>query len=115
MPLPIEAANLQLVSNTSTIGNDFKVGRSLFMQTKTENLSERPQDFTYITEVFDSSGAVTSIQWHNAHLTGFGQATLSNIWNPLKPDNYTINGFVWDNFTSAIPLSNSVNASIEVR
>ncbi|MDE1728888.1 MAG: hypothetical protein KGI02_08455 [Thaumarchaeota archaeon] len=115
-PLPIKTGYFQTVTGSSPVNGYLWLGEKLFVQTVAENISPQWQNFTYITEVFDNSGRVEGIQWHNLQLNPGQSNTLSNSWTPYRQGNYTIDSFVWGNFTdNPVPIANSMKASVEVR
>ena len=115
-PLPIATGSIKLVTNSSPIRRYLLIGEPVFMQTLAENSSPQPQNFTYITEVFDNRGLVDGIQWYDYHLDPLQNTTLSNSWDPYRAGDYTIEAFVWSNLTDyAVPLANVIHTSIEVR
>ncbi|GEM_PF-1765582 len=115
-PLPISVGYFQLVTNSYPVDGYLWLGPTLFVQTDAENISPQWQNFTYITEVFDDKGRVEGIQWHNMQLDPMKSATLSNRWTPSKAGNYTVDEFVWANFTGhPVPVADSLKTSVEVR
>lgn len=107
---------IQIATNISPVIGYLRIGQPAFIQTPVSDFSPSPQNFTYITEVIDSKGSVESIQWNNLHLDSMQGATLSNRWTPSRAGNYTVEAFVWGNFTSyPVPLANSLKTSLEVR
>ncbi|MDE1863553.1 MAG: hypothetical protein KGI33_11665 [Thaumarchaeota archaeon] len=115
-PPPIRVENFRPFSGRFAPFDYFEVGKPISIQADAENISPKWQHFSYITEVFDNQGRVESIQWHNQQLDPLQSAALFNSWTPSKAGNYTVEAFVWGNFTGyPVPLANSLKTSLEVR
>lgn len=115
-PPPIRVENFRPISGNSPPFDYLEVGKPISIQAYAENISPQWEHFSYITEVFDNQGIVENIQWHNQQLDPLQSTGLYNTWTPSRGGNYTVEEFVWDNFTGyPVPLANSLKTSLEVR
>ncbi len=79
-----------------------------------KNEKDEQQPFAYILQISDENGVVVSLSWVSGSL-GPGQVLDQTIsWTPEELGKYTAETFLWQDFDSATPLSESDSIMIDV-
>ena len=73
------------------------------------------QSFTYIFQVEDSKGTPVSISWVQGEVAPKQILEVSQSWTPKESGDYTINTFIWESLSEAVPISQSISKSIFVQ
>jgi hypothetical protein len=96
-----------------TLGS-YHVEQQIGVQSTLTNHGKTAQNFAYAVQVLDSNGATDYLDYTSAQLLGNQSFTVSQVWTPKAPGTYTVQVFVWDSLTSAVPLTNVIEKQIEI-
>jgi hypothetical protein len=88
----------ELISNPST-------GEQLQIVGDVQNNQNYEQPFVFIIQIKDNNGVIVSLSWIQGELSPNQDLEVSQSWSPTKTGNYTIESFVWNSLSEAIPLS----------
>jgi len=94
--------------------SDFHVGSQIGVQSILTNHGKSEQKFSYVVQVLDSNGATDFLEVFSASMLPSQSFTASQVWIPKTTGQYTIQVFVWDSLSSAIPLTDVLNTHITV-
>ena len=92
----------------------FQVGQQIGVESTLTNHAASGQKFTYVVQVLNKDGGVVFLGQFSASLLSNQSFTVSEVWVPNTPGQYTVQVFVWDSLTSAIPLTNVLQTPITV-
>ncbi len=73
------------------------------------------QSFTYIFQVEDSKGTPVSISWVQGEIAPKQTLEVSQSWTPKESGDYTINTFIWESLSEAVPISKSISKPVFVQ
>jgi hypothetical protein len=109
------ALTAPIMVNTSghTISN-FHVGTQIGVQSTLTNNGKSNQNFTYAVQVLDSNGKSVFFNFLSFSLLPNQSFIASQVWIPKSTGQYTVQVFVWDSLSSAIPLTDVLNTHITV-
>lgn len=93
---------------------DFHLGTQIGIESILTNHGKSEQKFSYVVQVVDSNGRTDFLQVFSASMLPNQSFTASQVWIPKTTGQYTIQVFVWDSLSSAIPLTNVLNTQIIV-
>jgi hypothetical protein len=94
--------------------SDFHVGSQIGVQSILTNHGKSEQKFSYVVQVLDKNGATDFLEVFSAAMLPSQSFTASQVWIPKTTGQYTIQVFVWDSLSSAIPLTDVLNTHITV-
>ena len=78
------------------IGTNVNVNQQVLISAKIANAQEENQDFIYIVQIKDKSGAVIKMGWITGTLTKFQSFVPAVSWFPEKQGMFTVEIYVWD-------------------
>lgn len=78
------------------IGNNVNVNQQVLVSSKITNTQDKNQDFIYIVQIKDASGAVMKIGWITGSLTKFQNFVPAVSWSPSTQGTFTVEIYVWD-------------------
>ncbi len=94
--------------------SSFQVGQEIGVESTLTNHGTSNQKFTYLVQVMDSSGGTDFLQGMSASMLSNQSFNASQVWIPKNGGQYTIEVFVWDSLSSAIPLTGVLSTTINV-
>jgi hypothetical protein len=94
--------------------SDFHVGTQIGVESILTNHGKSEQKFSYVVQVLDSNGGTDFLQAFSASMLANQSFTASQFWIPQSTGQYTIQVFVWNSLSSAIPLTDVLNTQIIV-
>ena len=94
--------------------SDFHVGSQIGVQSILTNHGKSEQKFSYVVQVLDKNGATDFLEVFSASMLTNQSFTASQVWIPKTTGQYTIQVFVWDSLSSAIPLTDVLNTQMTV-
>jgi len=103
-----------MVNITGKTITDFHVGQQIGVESTLTNHGNSDQKFTYLVQVMSSSGTTEYLEGFSASMLPNQSFKASQVWIPKNQGQYTIEVFVWDSLTSAIPLTDVIQTQIAV-
>jgi len=103
-----------MVNITGKTITDFHVGQQIGVESTLTNHGNSDQKFTYLVQVMSSSGTTEYLEGFSASMLPNQSFNASQVWIPKNQGQYTIEVFVWDSLTSAIPLTDVIQTQIAV-
>jgi hypothetical protein len=94
--------------------SDFHVGSQIGVQSILTNHGKSEQKFSYVVQVLDKNGATDFLEVFSAAMLPSQSFTASQVWIPKTAGQYTVQVFVWDSLSSAIPLTDVLSTKIIV-
>ena len=94
--------------------SDFHVGSQIGVQSMLTNHGTSNQNFTYVVQVLDNNGGTDFLNMFSASMLPNQSFNASQVWMPQATGQYTIQVFVWNSLTSAIPLTDVLSKQITV-
>ncbi|QUC65306.1 hypothetical protein NsoK4_03405 [Nitrosopumilus sp. K4] len=86
-----------LVNRSGTpIGTNVNVNQQVLVSSKITNAQEINQDFIFIVQIKDESGAVIKIGWITGSLTKYQNFTPAFSWIPTSQGTFSVEIYVWD-------------------
>ncbi len=104
----------KLVTITGQELTSFSVGQQIGVESSLTNHASFEKKFTYMVEVSNKAGAVEYLEGFSASMVSNQTFTASQVWIPKQAGQYTIQIFVWNSLTSAVPLTNALETQITV-
>lgn len=92
----------------------FHVDTQIGVESILTNHGKSEQKFSYVVQVLDSNGGTDFLEVFSASMLPSQSFTASQVWIPKTTGQYTIQVFVWDSLSSAIPLTDVLNTQITV-
>lgn len=92
----------------------FHVGQQIGVESTLTNNGDSEQKFTYLVQVLDENGGTEYLEGFSASMLSKQSFTASQVWIPKHSGQYTIQVFVWDSLSSAIPLTSVLQTQIIV-
>lgn len=103
-----------LVDSSGHTLSTFQVDQQIGVESKLTNNGNAEQKFTYLVQVMDSTGKTDFLQGFSASLHPNQSFTVSQVWVPHQTGQYTIEVFVWNSLSSAIPLTDVLHTQVTV-
>jgi len=94
--------------------SDFHVGSQIGVQSILTNHGKSEQKFSYVVQVLNKNGSTDFLEVFSAAMLPSQSFTASQIWIPKTTGQYTVQVFVWDSLSSAVPLTDVLNTHIIV-
>ena len=91
-----------------------KTGQQTGVESTLTNHAASEQKFTYVVQVLNKDGGVVFLGQFSASLLSNQSFTVSEVWVPNIPGQYTVQVFVWDSLASAVPLTNVLQTQVTV-
>jgi hypothetical protein len=83
----------------------FHVGQQIGIESTLTNNGKFEQKFAYMVQVLGSNSETEYFESTSASMLPNQSFTTSQIWIPKNTGQYTIEVFVWNSLSSAIPLT----------
>lgn len=99
MTLPI------LVDTSGQKITSFHTGQQIGIESTLTNNGKSEQKFAYMVQVLGSNGETEYFESTSASMLPNQSFTTSQVWIPKNTGQYTIEVFVWNSLSSAIPLT----------
>ena len=103
-----------MVDTTGHALSSFITGQEIGVQSVLTNHGTTNQNYAYMFQVTDGSGGTDYFQAQSASLEGNQSFTVVQTWIPTNPGTYTVQVFVWNSLSSAVPLTNVIEKQITV-
>lgn len=94
--------------------SDFHADQQIGVESTLTNNGKSEQKFTYLVQVMDSNGGTDFLEGFSASMLPNQSFTASQVWIPKTTGQYTVEVFVWDSLSSAIPLTDVLHTQITV-
>lgn len=104
----------KMVNTSGQQLSSFQVGQQIGVESVLTNHATSEQKFTYVVQVLNKDGGVVFLGQFSASMLSNQSFTVSEVWVPNQPGQYTVQVFVWDSLTSAIPLTNVLQTQVTV-
>ena len=91
-----------------------QVGQQIGVESTLTNHAASEQKFTYVVQVLNKDGGVVFLGQFSASMLSNQSFTVSEVWVPNTPGQYTVQVLVWDSLSSAVPLTNVIQTQITV-
>ncbi len=91
-----------------------QVGQQIGVESTLTNHATSEQKFTYVVQVLNKDGGVVFLGQFSASMLSNQSFTVSEVWVPNTPGQYTVQVLVWDSLSSAIPLTNVIQTQVTV-
>jgi hypothetical protein len=103
-----------LVDTSEQKISDFHTGQQIGVESTLANNGKSEQKFTYLVQVMDRNGGTDFLEGLSASMLPNQSFTASQVWIPKTPGQYTVEVFVWNSLSSAIPLTDILHTQIMV-
>ena len=94
--------------------SNFHVGSQIGIQSILTNNGKSEQKFSYVVQVLDKNGSTDFLEAFSASMLPNQSFTASQVWIPKSTGQYTVQVFVWDSLSSAIPLTDVLNTHVTI-
>ena len=91
-----------------------QVGQQIGVESTLTNHATSEQKFTYVVQVLNKDGGAVFLGKFSASMLSNQSFTVSEVWVPNESGQYTVQVYVWDSLTSAIPLTNVQQTQVTV-
>jgi len=102
------------VTTTGQTLTSLHIGQEIGVQSILTNHSTSEQKLTYLVQILNSKGGTEYLEGTSASMVANQSFTEAQVWIPKDPGTYTIQVFVWQSLSSAIPLTNVIQTPITV-
>ena len=92
----------------------FHAGQQIGVESTLTNNGKSEQKFAYMVQVLGSNGETEYFESTSASMLQNQTFTTSQVWIPKNAGQYTVEVFVWNSLSSAIPLTNVSQIPITV-
>ena len=110
----ITLTNPVMVTPTGQPLDSLHVGQEIAVQSMLTNHSTSEQHYTYLVQVLNNKGETEYLEGTSASMVANQTFTEAQVWIPKDPGTYTVQVFVWQSLSSAIPLTNVIQTPITV-
>ncbi len=94
--------------------SSFQVGQEIGVQSTLTNHGQSEQKFAYMVQILGSNDETEYFQSTSASMLPNQSFNASQVWIPKNTGQYTVEVFVWDSLSSAIPLTDVLRTSIAI-
>ena len=110
----VTLTNPVMVTTTGEPLTSLHVGEQIAIQSILTNHGTSEQKYTYLVQVLNSKGGTEHLEGTSASMDANQTFTEAQVWIPTDPGTYTVQVFVWQSLSSAIPLTNVIQTPITV-
>jgi hypothetical protein len=103
-----------LVDTSGQKISDLHTGQQIGVESILTNNGASKQKFTYLVQVMDKNGGTSFLEGFSASMLPNQSFTATQVWIPKTPGQYTVEVFVWNSLSSAIPLTDVLHKEITV-
>ena len=113
--MPIQLGNISFVNMFGSPTDKLTPDRLVVIQCKMTNLESITHNYTFIVQVKDENGVIVSFSFITGKIYSGESMTPGISWTPSAPGNYTVEVYVWENFTTMKPLAKKqvTNATVK--
>ena len=104
----------KMVNTSGQQLNSLQVGQQIGVESILTNHATSQQKFTYVVQVLNKDGGAVFLGQFSASLLSNQSFTVSEVWVPNTPGQYTVQVLVWDSLASAVPLTNVLETQVTV-
>jgi len=112
---PVPASEQKFLDVTGAEKKVGKVGETVMLSTKVQNVDVVDREFTAIFQVKDERGAVVYIAWVTAKLAPGTSMTPAVSWTPTVAGTYTVEVLVVKSIAEPTPYSDKISAPFTVQ
>jgi hypothetical protein len=112
---PVPASEQKFLDVTGAEKKVGKVGETVMLSTKVQNVDVVDREFTAIFQVKDERGAVVYIAWITAKLAPGTSMTPAVSWTPAVKGTYTVEVLVVKSIAEPTPYSDKISAPFTVQ
>jgi hypothetical protein len=112
---PVPASEQKFLDVTGAEKKVGKVGETVMLSTKVQNVDVVDREFTAIFQVKDERGAVVYIAWVTAKLAPGTSMTPAVSWTPAVKGTYTVEVLVVKSIAEPTPYSDKISAPFTVQ
>jgi hypothetical protein len=94
--------------------SSFQVGQEIGVQSTLANHGQSEQKFAYMVQILGSNDETEYFQSTSASMLPNQSFNASQVWIPKNTGQYTVEVFVWDSLSSAIPLTDVLRTTITI-
>lgn len=95
----------------SSLHTDQQIG----VESTLTNDGKSEQKFTYLVQVLDKNGATDYLEGFSASMLPSQSFNASQVWIPKSPGQYNVEVFVWSSLSSAVPLTDVLHTTVNVK
>src|SRR5574337_1043664 len=92
----------------------FHTGQQIGVESTLTNNGQTEQNYAYMVQVLGSNGETEYFESNSADMLPNQTFTVSQVWVPKSTGQYTVEVFVWNSLSSAIPLTDVSHIPITV-
>ncbi|MGI0066526.1 MAG: hypothetical protein ACREA5_05205, partial [Nitrosotalea sp.] len=85
--------------------SSFRAGQQIGVESSLTNNGQSEQKFAYMVQVLGSNDETQYFESTSASMLPNQTFTTSQVWIPKTAGQYTVEVFVWNSLTSAVPLT----------
>ena|SRR5690348_3217360 len=104
----------KMVNTSGQQLTSLQVGQQIGVESILTNHATSQQKFTYVVQVLNKDGGAVFLGQFSASLLSNQSFTVSEVWVPNTPGQYTVQVLVWDSLASAVPLTNVLETQVTV-
>jgi hypothetical protein len=94
--------------------SSFQVGQEIGVESTLTNHGQTNQKFAYMVQILGSNDETEYFQSTSASMLPNQSFNASQVWIPKNSGQYTVQVFVWDSLSSAIPLTSVLSTTITI-
>jgi hypothetical protein len=94
--------------------SSFQVGQEIGVESTITNHGQSNQKYAYMVQVLGSNSETEYFESNSASLEPSQSFNALQVWIPTNSGQYTVQVFVWDSLSSAIPLTGVLSTTINV-
>jgi hypothetical protein len=107
----IMASGLSLVDIDGAEKTSIAVGEQVMIRTNLTNDGSKEQAFVFIVQVKNNNSEPVMVSWLESTLKPEQTARVAQSWAPEQEGDFSIEAFVWDDLSSAVPLADTLSSS----
>ena len=92
----------------------FHADQQIGVESTLTNNGQSKQNYAYMVQVLGSNGETEYFESNSASILTNQTFTVSQVWIPKSTGQYTVEVFVWNSLSSAIPLTDVSHIPITV-
>jgi hypothetical protein len=101
----VDISDLATLDASNRVVSSVGVGNPVLVKLSITNKLAEGRDYTYILQVIDQDGFVSSLSWSAGTLTPRQSNAAIIAWVPSERGTYTLQVFVWKSVEEAVPLA----------
>lgn len=111
----VRISDLSTMDSNNRAANSVREGEPVLVRVDIDNMLSESREYTYILQVLDEEGFVSSISWSTGVLRADGRSTPTIAWVPTEEGTYRLEVYIWKSIEEAVPLSfRTLSTSVRV-